>query len=87
MKQYTTHKTNRLLLSNALSVQNKNYKTEHKTKQITYATLCWFKNKQTNKMKHTQHKTNKLLLSNDLSVQNKTKTQLVGTTCFVFWKV
>ncbi len=102
MKQYTTHKTNTLLLSNALSVQNKtkttkqntkqskwlvmqhcvgsktnkqkqnetvhntqnkyivvkqcfvsskqnkNHKTEHKTKQITcYATLCWFKNKQT----------------------------------------
>ncbi len=30
------------------SKQNKNHKTEHKTKQITcYATLCWFKNKQT----------------------------------------
>ncbi len=35
------------------SNQNKNHKTEHKTKQMTYATLCWFKNNQ--KQNETVH--------------------------------
>ncbi len=65
------------------SKQNKNHKTVHRTKQMTcYATLCRFKNKQTNKMKQNKYIVVMQRFVRSKQKQNETAHKTKQVTCY-----
>ncbi len=78
MKQYTTHKTNTLLLSNALSVQNKTKTTKQNTKQSKLLVMQHCVGSKTNKQNETYTTQNKNIVVKQRFVSSK---QNKNTTC------